>query len=77
MPFSWWRLAFFVFTLGISYVTRTRLPEPQHATPAGFDEIDFPTATAGREIPQLYGQRILKGPNCVWFGDYKTTAIWR
>lgn len=43
--------------------------------PPGLGEIDVPTAEIGREIPVLFGERDLKGPNVVWFGDLETIAV--
>lgn len=37
--------------------------------------IEAPTAKEGLEIPVLFGTRLLRGPNVVWYGDIKTTAV--
>ncbi|MEM8493220.1 MAG: hypothetical protein AAF756_20575 [Pseudomonadota bacterium] len=50
-------------------------PKTQAQPPAGLDEIQVPTAEEGREIPVLFGCRYLAGPNVVWYGDLRTTAI--
>ncbi len=50
-------------------------PKPQTQPPAGFDEIQAPTAEEGREIPVLFGTRDLKGPNVVWYGDFSSVAV--
>jgi len=33
--------------------------------------IEAPTAKEGLEIPVLFGTRLLRGPNVVWYGDIK------
>lgn len=51
-------------------------PRPQNNTkPATLDDIQAPTAEDGREIPVLFGTRLLSGPNVVWYGDLRTQAI--
>jgi hypothetical protein len=37
--------------------------------------VDVPTAEAGRPIMVLAGTRIIKSPNCGWYGDIKTSPI--
>lgn len=69
----WWLVAIFVVSLVVAYVTMR--PKPQNQKPAGFDEIQAPTAEEGREIPVLFGTRDINGPNVVWYGDLKTKAI--
>lgn len=50
-------------------------PKPQSNPPAGFDEIQVPTAEEGREIPVLFGTRRLTGPNVVWYGDLESVPV--
>lgn len=51
------------------------MPKPQSQPPAGLNDIKAPTAEEGREIPVLFGTRLLEGPNVVWYGDLRTEAI--
>lgn len=50
-------------------------PKPQNVKPAGLGDVTMPTAAAGREIGVLFGTRDLKGPNIVWYGDFRTQAV--
>lgn len=59
------------------FVSYWLAPKPQNAKPAGFDEIQAPTAEVGREIPVLFGRRKISGPNVVWYGDLKVKPIKR
>lgn len=68
----WWYLAVFVVTYAV-VVART--PKPQSRPPAGIEEFQVPTAKEGREVPILFGTRLIKGPNVVWYGDLRTEAI--
>lgn len=50
--------------------------QPQQKTPGMKPgQIEITTAEVGREIPVLFGTRILKGSNIVWWGDKKVKAI--
>ena len=62
----------FVVSLAISYLTA---PKPKSRPPAGLGDVQAPTAEVGREIPVLFGTRDLDGPNVVWYGDLRTSAI--
>lgn len=68
----WVAALFFVGALVAAY---TMAPKPETRPPAGLDEIQAPTAEAGREIPVLFGRRKLEGPNVVWYGHLRTVAI--
>lgn len=68
----WWYIVVFIVALVVSY---SMMPKPQQAKPAGLADVTAPTAEVGREIPVLFGERDLKGPNVVWYGDFLSTAI--
>jgi hypothetical protein len=68
----WWYLALLVAAIVIGVALA---PKPQSQPPAGFGDIQAPTAEEGREIPVLFGTRTLEGPNVVWYGDFDTVAV--
>lgn len=68
----WSYIAVFIVSLVVSYAM---MPKPQSQPPAGLGDINVPTAEEGREIPVLFGTRVLYGPNVVWYGDLRTEAI--
>ena len=51
------------------------MPKPQSQPPAGLGDIKAPTAEEGREIPVIFGTRLLEGSNVVWYGHLRTEAI--
>lgn len=68
----WVQVALFVASLVISYLTR---PKVKYDSPSpGKIEVKA-VATAGGEIPVLFGSREVTGQNIVWWGDTKTVAI--
>ena len=50
-------------------------PKPENAKPAGFEDIKFPEAREGKEIPVLFGCRKVNGYNTVWSGDFRSVPI--
>ncbi len=68
----WFYVAAFVVGLVVSYAA---MPKPQTQKPAGLGDVQAPTAETGREIPVLFGTRDLRGPNVVWYGDFRSVAV--
>ena len=68
----WEYVVLFVVSLVVSYAM---MPKPQTQPAPGVGEIQAPTAEEGREIPVVFGSRVVKAPNVVWYGDLKTVAI--
>lgn len=68
----WTYIALFVVSLVVAYAS---MPRPQSQPPAGFGDLKVPVAEEGLEIPVLFGTRLLKGPNVIWYGDFKTKAV--
>lgn len=68
----WWFIAgLAVALIGAAFLA----PKPQSVKPSGLGDFDIPTAEDGREIPVLFGTRILRGANVVWYGDFKAVAV--
>jgi len=67
----------FLFTLflwvGTFALSQLLTPEPEveNARPATLDDFTFPTATEGRMIPLSWGTDLIKGPNVIWYGDFR------
>lgn len=68
----WWLVAVFVATLVLAYAF---MPKPQAQKPPGMGEVTAPTAEVGREIPVLFGERDIEGPNVVWYGHIRLVPI--
>jgi hypothetical protein len=68
----WLELGLFVVTLVVGYFTR---PKQQFETPKPGKIEAKAIATAGAEIPVLFGSRKITGQNIVWWGHTKTSAI--
>ena len=68
----WWYIVVSIVALSDSYSLG---PRPDSAKPAGLGDVTAPTAEVGREIPVLFGERDLEGPNIVWYGHFRAVAI--
>lgn len=68
----WWYVAVFVASLVISYATGPKGENPRKVRAAS---VEAPTAQEGLPIPMLFGTRVNRQPNIVWFGDIRTSAI--
>lgn len=68
----WW----FFIGLVVSFVASyAMMPKPQVQSPPAIGEVKAPTAEEGREIPVLFGTRVLEGPNVLWYGDIRTKPV--
>lgn len=68
----WLLASIFVVSLVIAYNMQ---PKVENRPPAGLDEIQAPTAEVGREIPVLFGRRIIPSANIVWYGHLRTVPV--
>lgn len=68
----WWAVALFVVAVVIAYAYK---PKVEQQKPPSIADITAPTAEEGREVPVLFGEVVIEGPNVCWYGDYRTSAI--
>jgi hypothetical protein len=68
----WWYIIVFIGALVLAVAMQ---PRAQSVKPAGLGDFVAPTAEEGREIPVLFGTRIIEGPNIVWYGALRVVPI--
>ena len=68
----WNLIGLFLLSFAVVYATRPKIQTPK---PAGIDEFQAPTADSNREIPVLFGSKLLNGPNIVYYGDLNVSPI--
>jgi hypothetical protein len=56
--------AFGVIVLAVALMPKT--PSPQRPS---LEDLTAPTVKQGKPITKVFGQRIITGPNIVWYGD--------
>lgn len=66
------QIAIMIVSAVLSYALT---PKPKPPKPASLDDFDLPTAEEGREIPVVFGEVWVKGPNVIWYGDLSSRAI--
>ena len=63
-----------IFVIGL-FVAFAMQPKPIQPPPPSLDDMQIPTAEPGRPIPVIFGTRLVKAPNVVWYGDLKYSAV--
>lgn len=57
-----------IIALALMVVAYLIMPKPKQASPE-VQDMEDPTAEAGRPIPVLFGTMTIKGLNVLWFGE--------
>ena len=57
-----------VFIISLAYVY-SAIPKPETQPPPAVGQFEIPTAEVGRDIPVLFGTKLITGSNVVWYGD--------
>lgn len=63
-----------IVSLVLQVIAYLLQPKPKTAQPASTEDMDDPTAEAGRPIPVLFGTITIKGTNIMWYGDKQVTS---
>lgn len=71
-PLTW--AYWIVLLIGVAY-TATNQPKTQTPIAMTLDDVKAPVAEIGKEIPVVFGERIIADPNVVWFGDLRTKPV--
>ncbi len=58
-----------VVSLVLNIVAALLAPKAKQPKPEAAQEMEDPTADAGRPLPVVFGTVTVKGPNVLWFGD--------
>lgn len=54
--------------VAVAVIAYALMPKPKTAKPAAAQDMDSPTAEAGREVPVVFGTIEIKGLNVLAFG---------
>jgi hypothetical protein len=69
---GWDDLIYFVITVIVSVALA---PKPKAPRQAMLDDFQIPTAAEGRPIAVVFGEVIITGANCVWYGDLSVKSL--
>lgn len=61
-------LVMFLVAIAVSYVAYLLAPKPKQPRHEAAD-LEYPTVSAGRPIPVVFGTITLKSPNVLWYGE--------
>lgn len=67
----WPQIAYLVVALVVSYALR---PKTQPQKLPGFQDVEIPTAEVGKEIPVVFGTKIIRAPNVVGAANLRTAV---
>ncbi len=68
-------LTYFIVLVVTTAISIALAPKPPTPKPATLSDFDVPTAEEGRPIPVVFGTKVIRGANVVWYGDLSTQAI--
>lgn len=57
-----------IIAIAVSYVAYLLAPKPKQPKHEAAD-LEFPTVSAGRPIPVVFGTLTVKSPNVLWYGE--------
>jgi len=69
-------LAQIFIAVAIAVIAYALMPKPKVAKPASAQDLESPTAQAGRPVPVPFGRITIKGVNIIYTGD-KQVYEWR
>lgn len=71
-PGTWAYLIIFLVGLFVAYAMSPKPPVPP---PPSLADMQVPTAEPGRPVPVIFGTRLVKAPNVVWYGDLRYSEV--
>lgn len=66
----WAQAIYLIATLILTYYFRPKQEEQEPANTA-----KYPMATEGNPVPVAFGSPTVTGPNCVWYGDLRSSSV--
>jgi hypothetical protein len=70
----WFTLLLFVASFILAAVLAPK-PKIENARASGYADVKFPTSSEGNPVPLVYGTVRLRGPNTLWYGDFRAVPV--
>ena len=68
----------FLISLATSIITHLLIKNSGNfIDPAELEDFEIPTVDEGREIPVVFGTKLVTGANVVWYGDLRSEEVKR
>lgn len=64
-------LVMLAISIALSFIAYLLMPKPKQPKPPAAQDLESPTADAGRPVPVVFGTVTVKGLNVLWSGDKK------
>lgn len=63
-----------IMLIGVAYTVanQPKTPVPVALT---LDDVKAPVAEVGKEIPVVFGERVIADPNVIWYGHFRTSPV--
>lgn len=58
--------------LTLAFISFLLTPRPKVAKPNEVQDLQSPTAEAGRPMPVVFGTVLIESPNVLWYGEKST-----
>lgn len=58
--------------LALSFISFLLTPRPKVSKPSEVQDLQSPTAEAGRPQPVVFGTVLIESPNVLWYGEKRT-----
>ncbi len=68
MPMPTWLVALLI-SVALQIASYIIMPKVKAPKPDAVQDMDSPTAEAGRPMPVVFGTMTVKSPNCLWWGE--------
>lgn len=65
----------FVIAIVLAVLAYMFMPKPKLPKSESSQSLENPTAEAGRPVPVVFGDVILKDHNCLWYGDISKQTV--
>lgn len=59
-------------SITLALIAYALAPKPKNSTPDMAQDLEMPTAEAGRPVPVVFGEGTIKSPNTLWYGHPAT-----
>lgn len=70
MPINF--LAQILIGIAIAVISYALMPKPKIAKPDSVEELDYPTAEAGKPVTVMFGTNYIESPNVLWYGERRS-----
>lgn len=65
-------VASLLISIALNVVAYALMPRPRSGKSESVQDLENPTAEAGKPLPVIFGEITIKDPNVLWYGDKMT-----